>query len=472
MQQPGLPHVRPSSRRVARLARCRALGRGRRVGHAALLALCLLLITAVDGIAPAAAAPPGRELPSWVDAPDRVYFAETGHHLAEPFLFYWRMNGERTVFGLPISEPVSQADGNVVQYFERMALRYRPNAGGATALVTGFNALTNTSVNLRVGPGTGWGKVGVLGTQQRVRLVGGPLPDADGAPWYQVAGIFGTGWTKGEFLERHDDPISIATVAVDLDHPRTSERAFARLAGVVVGALGPNNDDLTYFPTTGHALAAPFLKFWEANGGTSIFGLPVSEAFQEASGDDGKVRLTQYFEHVRMEYHSDLAGSAAAVQLSLLGRRAAEVARVNTRAVGRRADSPVYSPDLFVGIKWLEVSIGQQRLTAWEGDLPILSTLVRTGKTGWDTPRGTFRTFRKVQMEDMTLLDPSDPEYYYTPNVPWIMYFLEGGFAVHGAVYDDQWGTPTSHGCVNVPVDLARYLYSWAPVGTLVWIHD
>jgi hypothetical protein len=240
---------------------------------------------------------------------------------------------------------------------------------------------------------------------------------------------------------------------------------------VVVAALSPDSDDHTYFPTTGHSLAGSFYRFWQANGGTSTFGLPISEPFDEI-GADGKVRPTQYFEHARLEFHAELAGTDAQVQLGLLGVRAAQIARVNTRPVGQRADSPVYSPDLFAGIQWIEVSISEQRLTAWEGDLPILSTLVRTGKPGWDTPRGTFRTFRKVVMEDMTLLDPSDPEYYYTPDVPWIMYFLEGGFAIHGAVWDDMWGTPTSHGCVNVPVDLAAFLYEWAPLGIIVWIHD
>ncbi|MGN6698215.1 MAG: L,D-transpeptidase, partial [Thermomicrobiales bacterium] len=76
-----------------------------------------------------------------------------------------------------------------------------------------------------------------------------------------------------------------------------------------------------------------------------------------------------------------------------------------------------------------------------------------------------------VVMDDMTLCSPGDPDYYYTPNVPWVMYFLDGGFAIHGAVLDSMWGTPTSHGCVNVPVDIAQYLYGWAPVGTLIWIH-
>lgn len=435
----------------------------------AILGAILALLVPASG---AAAAPPGRDLPDWAQVPDRVFFEESGHHLAEPFLFYWRSNGGRAVFGLPISEAVGTANGAVVtQYFERMTLQYRPNSGGATALVIGRGALTNTSVNLRVGPGTNWGKVGTLRAEQRTRIVGGPLPDASGAPWYRISGAFGTGWTKGEFLERRDDLISVATLAVDLDNPRTSEAAFRPLAPVVIGAFGPDSDDATFFPTTGHTVSGSFLRFWAANGGVSLFGLPLSEPFNEVNPDDNKVYLTQYFEHVRLEFHPEGAASGNAIQLGALGRRSAATARVNTAPVGQQANAPVYDPDLFTGLRWIEVNLSEQRLTAFEGDMPLVTTLIRSGKEGWRTPTGTFRTFRKVLADDMTLGDPSDPDYYYTPNVPWVMYFLDGGFALHGAVYDDQWGTPTSHGCVNIPVDIAAYLYEWAPVGTLIWIH-
>src|SRR5690349_11569929 len=126
-----------------------------RLLFAAVFSLTFLLAEgAVHGVA---AAPPGRDLPDWARMPTKVFFAETGHTLADPFLFYWRTNGDRRVFGLPISEPMPSADGKVVtQYFERMALQYHANAGGATQLVVGYGAVANDVVNLRNGPGTDW----------------------------------------------------------------------------------------------------------------------------------------------------------------------------------------------------------------------------------------------------------------------------------------------------------------------------
>ncbi|HEY8598111.1 MAG TPA: L,D-transpeptidase [Thermomicrobiales bacterium] len=447
-----------------------------RHGVVARIALVCAIIgvfgTLILGAKPIAATPTGRDLPDWAQGPSEVYFEETGHHLGDPFLYYWRENGGRAIFGLPISEVITSANGALqTQYFERMTLQFRPNSGGATALLVGRDAATNTSVNLRTGPGVNWNKVNVLRAEQASRVVGGPLPDANGEPWYEISGPFGTGWTKGEFLERKDSPISIATLAVDLDGSRAGEPAFRRLSPVAVGAFGPDTDDATYFPSTGHTLTGDFLHFWAANGGISLFGLPLSEPFTEVSAVDGKPYRTQYFEHARLEYHPEGEATGDPIQIGTLGRDKAAVARINTAPVAQRANVPVYNPDLFTGIRWIEVNISEQRLTAYEGDLPIVTTLIRSGKEGWNTPTGTFRTFRKVVSDDMTLGDPSDPDYYYTPNVPWVMYFLDGGFALHGAVWDDMWGTPTSHGCVNIPVDIAAYLYDWAPLGILVWIH-
>lgn len=50
--------------------------------------------------------------------PHVVYFPQTGHHLAEPFLTFWRSHGGIRIFGYPISETLER-EGLLVQYFER-----------------------------------------------------------------------------------------------------------------------------------------------------------------------------------------------------------------------------------------------------------------------------------------------------------------------------------------------------------------
>ncbi len=80
----------------------------------------------------------------------------------------------------------------------------------------------------------------------------------------------------------------------------------------------PLSADRVYFPQTGHYLSFGFKGYWQQYGGLSIFGYPVSEAFNE-TGTDGKNYVVQYFERARFEYHPEFVGTKFEVQLGLLG---------------------------------------------------------------------------------------------------------------------------------------------------------
>lgn len=92
----------------------------------------------------------------------------------------------------------------------------------------------------------------------------------------------------------------------------TAGREFARQSYF---AGGP---DMRFFPETSHAVGSVFMRFYELNGGLAVFGLPISEEFDEVLPDGGTYRV-QYFERARMEYHADMAGTPYEVQLGLLG---------------------------------------------------------------------------------------------------------------------------------------------------------
>jgi lipoprotein-anchoring transpeptidase ErfK/SrfK len=64
----------------------------------------------------------------------------------------------------------------------------------------------------------------------------------------------------------------------------------------------------------------------------------------------------------------------------------------------------------------------------------------------------------------------SGADYYYLPNVPHVMYFY-GGYGLHGTYWHNNFGTPMSHGCVNLSQTDAEWLYNWASVGTKVVTH-
>lgn len=136
---------------------------------------------------------------------------------------------------------------------------------------------------------------------------------------------------------------------------------------------------------------------------------------------------------------------------------------------------PTVFPALFQGdpppdgAKLIEVDLSDQTLTAWQGDVMVLHTSVSTGKPEWWTLTGTFKTYLKY--EETRMRGGRGDDVYDTPDVPWTMYY-DGDFAIHGAYWHNEFGTPVSHGCVNMRVDEAKALYEWAPLGTTVIVHE
>jgi lipoprotein-anchoring transpeptidase ErfK/SrfK len=47
------------------------------------------------------------------------------------------------------------------------------------------------------------------------------------------------------------------------------------------------------------------------------------------------------------------------------------------------------------------------------------------------------------------------------------MYFYQG-YALHGTYWHNNFGTPMSHGCVNMPTPEAEWAFNWASIGTPV----
>lgn len=116
------------------------------------------------------------------------------------------------------------------------------------------------------------------------------------------------------------------------------------------------------------------------------------------------------------------------------------------------------------GERWIDVNLSQQMVYAFEGNIVINSFLVSTGTWLYPTVTGQFHIYVKYLYTDM-----SGPGYYL-PDVPYTMYFYEG-YALHGTYWHSNFGVPMSHGCVNLSIPDAGWLFNWASVGTLVNIH-
>jgi len=403
-------------------------------------------------LAPAAAGVAAQEAGTEWAPPRTVFVDESGHTTDGLFLALWREH--RPLLGDPVTEEfrartgygLAAEDEQIVQYYENLALVYLP----------------------------------------------GESPDA------QV-----------RTLDLGRDALALALGARPSPALlRADRRTFC----------GPSaGDGCMGFRETGHTLRGAFREAWEDAGGARWLGLPLTEAYRAADGS-----WVQYFE--RGALRQRLGGEPEPLPLGLA---AATRQELETAPIARPADVPAYDPDLFVappepeepeapelaepeaapvaeealepdlepaaeeepelaagwtvggygpgpqqgGYQEIVVSISNQALWAYEGGEMVMSTYVSTGTAETPevtTPIGSWTILSKVDVQ--TMEGTISGEYYRVEDVPYVMYFDNLGNALHGTYWHSNFGAPMSHGCVNLPLDVAAWMYGWAAVGTQVTV--
>jgi hypothetical protein len=252
-------------------------------------------------------------------------------------------------------------------------------------------------------------------------------------------------------------------------------REILEVQGFPGGIDDPQNG-ARYFPETRHSLWGEFRRVWERRGQLPIFGYPLSEVVDE----DG--RSVQYFERARFVYFpEDLPSffqsmqaangfdlsSLFEVQFSDLGRQLAQMRGLNLAPVPQLEGALTWDPAIWE--RRIEVNLSEQWLSAYEGDLLVFRAPVATGRDGFNTPVGDYAIYAKYEMQ--TMFGCMGGECWNVPNIPWVQYVV-GGVALHGTYWHDNHGTGVrpSHGCINLRIDDAQWLYEWADVGTRVVI--
>jgi LysM repeat protein len=107
------------------------------------------------------------------------------------------------------------------------------------------------------------------------------------------------------------------------------------------------------------------------------------------------------------------------------------------------------------------VVLSQQRLYAYDGDKMVRTTLISSGVAAYPTVVGTFYIYARYTSTEM--VGPG----YDLPNVPFTQYFYQG-YGLHGTYWHHNFGTPMSHGCINMPTPEAEWAFNWATYGTPV----
>jgi hypothetical protein len=364
-------------------------------------------------------------------SPMQVYVKQSKHTIRGFMLDYWRANGAAAVFGNPISEPFASPTGYYSQAFENGIFEYHPEYEGSNDPLMRLTPIGSSLIAYQTS----------TLRRDRRRMGGG------------------------------GDPRSSIWMALD---PDSEPARNARAEGAY------------YSETTGHTITGDFLDWYEGNQGAFYLGEPLSQAFREAG------ITMQYFEC------GVLTRVAGTMQLAPIGRRGAELLGVDLSPVsGDGLEN--YRESLFVragnpnpqgdesapGKRWIEVDVSENRLWAYQGNEIIHTTLVSTGLPPNNTERGTFHIRLKFEKQTMSGFESGTGEvlslgnnpvaggsFWEVKDVPNVMYINTDAEALHGAYWHNNFGRPMSHGCINLPLDVAKWMYGWAPIGTMVKVHD
>src|SRR5205085_10852815 len=92
---------------------------------------------------------------------------------------------------------------------------------------------------------------------------------------------------------------------------------------------------------------------------------------------------------------------------------------------------------------------------------PRLTTFVSLGRAGVDTPQGEYETMGKYRFDNMSSSTVSNADHeYFLPNVPFVEYYRDGGYAIHSTYWHDHFGLVESQGCINLTWSDGAYLFS------------
>ncbi len=451
----GVPHC------PARRARGGAFGL---FGLLATIALLLALVAPLAGPGVASAqddtepeiVPTGSNAPSGGQAnrpspedwtpPTRVYVPETGHTVDGLFLDLWRNGGGVWAFGNPITPEITQPNGHIVQYYGYARFEYWPEGDANGNLV----------------------RLGDIGQELRPVTVPRTMLGFKGA--------------NAKDSQAAIEAMAMAKAWLPLDRKHLRE----------------DSDGWRFVPETGHSVATGFKAFWERTGEAGYLGNPLTEEYTIAGV------TYQVFERGQLAWEPGTDPYMMPVGKMLVERYGLDQSAVE------QGNVPAYSEDLFIppppptpevdldkdgdsdaeedenqnGIpdgdeaprepdpnaeRWIEVDLTNQYMRAWQGDVVVMETYVSTGKTGFETPPGTY--FINSKIDSQTMAGVIGGESYNVPDVPWVMYFTDRGHAIHGTYWHENFGTPMSHGCVNLPMGIADSVYNWASIGTRVEIH-
>ena len=332
-------------------------------------------------------------------------------------------------------------------------------------------------------PDAGSAPVGPLVRGQIVVVVN-ETTAADGGAWTQVP----DGWIRSSEIAEDIAPwvaeVSVPSASI-YARPNTREPIrrtvkqgdLLRVTGASPGIDGDGN---TWWATTEgyvdlHALRAA-TSDW-ANGWTLPDGADAAGGWWGAIRSQANVRVAATTKAPivgslvpgdRVKVLEEVAGDAVggnATWYRIDGGRYAG-ALVHSSLVARlpvpRAVVMPRPEDAPAGLGTIVVSRSAATLTYLDtDDKPTFATYVSLGRAGVETPEGEYETMGKYRFDNMSSSTVSKADHaYFLPNVPFVQYYLDGGYAIHSTYWHDHFGLVESQGCINLTWADGAYLFS------------
>jgi len=330
-------------------------------------------------------------------------------------------------------------------------------------------------------PDRGSAPVGPLMRGQLVVVTGEHKAD-DGTEWTQVPDGYVLSSDLAEEFQPWIAEVSVDSVPIHArpnarDPVRRSARRgdFLRVTGVSPGIEG---DTSLWWATTEGFVGLPTLQA-ATSGWVSGWALP--NASEAPSGWWGTVRSQA---NVRMGTTTEapVVGTlSGGDRVKVLAEHEGDAVNGNTNWLridgGRFAGAFVHSglvnrmaePRAVVAPKpegappggWIVVSRSAATLTLMdESGQPRFMTYVSLGRAGVETPSGGYETLGKYRADTMSSATVTDADRaYHLPNVPFVEYYRDGGYAIHGTYWHDHFGSVESQGCINLTWSDAAYLF-------------
>ena len=124
--------------------------------------------------------------------------------------------------------------------------------------------------------------------------------------------------------------------------------------------------------------------------------------------------------------------------------------------------------------RWIDINLEEQTFSIYEDNQMVFATMIATGLDNLWTRPGLFQIYEGHEATTMSGdFSGGTGGYYSLADVPWTLYYDQAR-AIHGAYWRPKqfFGFQGSHGCVNLPVGDAHWVFEWAQVGDWVYVHD